>query len=302
MITGILEYPTTRLAPSPTGYLHLGHVAHLLFVHGIARAAGGRIVLRIEDHDSARCRPEFEAAILDDLEWLGFAPEQGLPQEFRTGPTPYRQSDRHARYAECLESLQRTRQVYACDCSRRVHLTRSGGGGGELRYDGFCRDRGLDFAPGRGIRVALDPLACCFDDLLLGAQRQCASDQCGDLLIRDRHGHWTYQFAVTVDDWDQDITLIIRGEDLLSSTARQVQLAAMLGRSQAPVFCHHPLITDSAGQKLSKRDFAKAIRDLRAEGAGPREVLGEAAYHCGLTSVLRPLSLEETPALFSITP
>jgi len=132
----------TRFAPSPTGYLHLGHVVHMLYVWGIARAAGAEVLLRIEDHDRQRCRPEYESALLEDLAWLGLVPD--------VVPTPCRQQDREVRYAEMLEDLHARGLVYACACSRTLVLRRTGQGGGELRYDNYCRS---------GVVATLPPLS-----------------------------------------------------------------------------------------------------------------------------------------------
>ena len=128
---------TTRFAPAPTGFLHLGHVASALAVWGVARAFGGRVLLRIEDHDRTRSRPEFERAILEDLEWLGFAPAE----------PPIRQSDREARYRQVLGDLESMSLVYACRCSRKSIEATSGSFPGELRYPGTCRDRKVDGPP-----------------------------------------------------------------------------------------------------------------------------------------------------------
>ncbi len=258
--------PLTRFAPAPTGVLHLGHVLNAAYVWGIASAIGGRVLLRIEDHDRARARPEFEAEILDDLDWLGFRPDLYPTNCFRSGPCDGRQSNREAVYRDALESLRERTLVYACDCSRREIADGSEPGLSELRYPGRCRDRGLPLVDGHGWRVRLDPGDERFDDARLGPQVQTPASQCGDVLIRDRHGNWTYQFAVAVDDWRQEIDLVVRGMDLLSSTGRQLQLARLLGRDQPPVFLHHPLIMKSPTQKLSKSDRDTGVRELRARG------------------------------------
>ena len=147
----------TRYAPSPTGHLHLGHVVNAIYVWGMARAAGGRVLLRMEDHDRIRCRPEYEARILEDLEWLGFEPDGGLHPLVR-------QSERDSVYRGALDRLRSTHHIYACECSRK-HIA------GE-RYDGYCRERGLDDRPGRGLRVRMDAGVERVDDLLLGAIEQ----------------------------------------------------------------------------------------------------------------------------------
>lgn len=251
---------TTRFAPAPTGYLHLGHVLNAIYVWDIARASGtdARVLLRIEDHDRARSRPEYEAAILEDLAWLGFAPDGELT----------RQSERSALYERALEDLRARGLTYACECTR--------GDIGSGPYPGTCRDKHVPESVGTGIRVRLDSAVERFDDLRLGPQQQIPSEQCGDLLARDRHGNWTYQFAVVVDDWLQHVNLVIRGEDLLDSTGRQIQLARLLGRERPPVFLHHELLMKSPTQKLSKSDGDTGVRDLRAKGWSAADVIDEA--------------------------
>jgi glutamyl-tRNA synthetase/glutamyl-Q tRNA(Asp) synthetase len=259
--------PVTRYAPSPTGRLHLGHVVNAIFVWGLARATGGRVLLRIEDHDRTRCRPGLEAALLDDLAWLGFVPDEGrLPI--------HRQSDRDERYRDALEQLRRVAHVYACACSRREI-------GGE-RYDGRCRHRALAPGKGRGIRVQIPAGVERTSDPLAGELAEDPSVEYGDLLVRDRHGCWTYQFAVTVDDLQDGVTLVIRGADLASSTGRQLALARLLERQVTPLFVHHPLILKPDGAKLSKATGDAGIAELRAAGQSPAQVIGLAAAAAGL--------------------
>lgn len=253
------------------------------------------MLLRIEDHDRQRSRPQFEDAILVDLAWLGFEADEPL----------VRQSERGAIYEEALERLRREGLIYACDCSRSAIMAARGSAGpkgpaphsdagtalhsetsrpgpfgpgedAELWYPGTCRDRGLEDAAGRGLRVRLEPSVERFVDLRLGAQEQRPSEQCGDLLARDRDGNWTYQFAATVDDYVQGVNLVIRGVDLLASTGRQIQLARLLGRKEPPAFLHHPLIMKSPEQKLSKSDGDTGIRELRAKGWSPQQVIDAA--------------------------
>ncbi len=175
---------------------------------------------------------------------------------------------------------------------------RAGGGrGGAPRYPGTCRDKGLPEGSGRGTRVRLDPSTERFDDLRHGPQAQRPIDQCGDLLVRDRDGNWTYQFAVAVDDAAQGITLVIRGDDLLSSTGRQIQIARFLGRSDPPRFLHHALVMKSATQKLSKADRDTSVRDLRASGRSAADVIGEAAALAGLIEDRRGISAADVAGL-----
>jgi glutamyl-tRNA synthetase/glutamyl-Q tRNA(Asp) synthetase len=276
----------TRFAPAPTGYLHLGHVLNALHVWGITRALRGRVLLRVEDHDRQRSRPEYERALLDDLDWLGFVPDEPSTDDFRRGPCRGRQSDRDDVYRRALDGLRSAGLVYACDCTRRdlreaMTGAVGGGDGAEPRYAGRCASRDLEWRDDRGLRVRLAHATETFDDLRHGRQSQRPSEQCGDMLLKDRQRNWTYQFVATVDDMVQGITLVIRGDDLLSSTGRQMQLARLLGRTEPPRFLHHALIMKSASQKLSKADRDTSVRDMRAAGAAPDDVFGRALHAAG---------------------
>jgi glutamyl-Q tRNA(Asp) synthetase len=294
-LSALPERPVTRFAPSPTGYLHLGHVANAVWTWGVARAAGGRVLLRIEDHDRGRSRPEYERALIEDLAWLGLRADV---------TRPLRQSDHDAAYRRATLTLTRRAPVYACRCSRAEiarQLADVGDGVGEgveLRYPGTCRELLLPATEGLGIRVNLGPDTVLFRDIRLGEQRQHPESQCGDLLIRDATGNWTYQLCVTVDDARQGVNLVVRGEDLLPSTGRQILLARLLGRETPPAFLHHPLIMAPEGGKLSKRSHATAVRELRAAGQTPEQVLGEAAFRTGLLAEPRPVTVKELPELF----
>lgn len=265
----------TRFAPAPTGYLHLGHVVNALYVWGLARRAGGVVRLRIEDHDRQRCRPEYEAALLEDLAWLGFEAD---------GPL-VRQSEREGVYRAAWRRLEAQGLVYGCACTRAELHAVQPGADGERRYPGTCRHRGLDRHSQLGWRVVMSPGLERFDDRLCGPQAQDPAAQCGDLLIRDRLGNWTYQFAVVADDADQEISEVIRGVDLLSSTGRQIRLARLIGRAVLPRFTHHPLVMRSTTEKLSKADGATGIRELRAAGWSAEAVLARAREE--MSSALR---------------
>jgi len=283
----------SRFAPAPTGFLHLGHVVNAVYVWSETRVRRGRVLLRIEDHDRQRSRREYDAEILDDLAWLGFEAD---------GP-PARQSERGEIYESALNALRRQGLVYACACSRS-DVARAAGrlvqdrqehgaarepgdpegvalhdGDTELWYPGTCRDRSLAEGAGVGLRVRLAPTVERFVDLRHGPQEQRPSEQCGDLLAKDREGNWTYQFAAAVDDYVQGVTLVVRGDDLLPSTGRQIQLARLLGRTEPPQFLHHPLILKSSGGhavKLSKSDGDSGIRELRAKGWTAKNVIDHA--------------------------
>lgn len=269
----------TRFAPAPTGYLHLGHVASALEVWRLAREHGARVLLRIEDHDAQRARPEYEAALLDDLDWLGFVPDDYPTSAFRAGPCDSRQSDRHAIYEAEAAALAARGLLYGCRCSRR-DLDRTGrtpSTPSTLFYPATCRPLGLPLDSDHGWRLRIEAGPETFDDLLLGPQRQNPSEQCGDVLIRDRLGNWTYQFVASVDDFRQGIDLIVRGVDLLDSTGRQIRIARLLGREAPARFAHHGVIMKSPTQKLSKSDGDTGVRDLRARGWTADDVRREAA-------------------------
>lgn len=263
----------TRFAPAPTGHLHLGHVVNALYVWGAARERDGRVLLRIEDHDRQRSRAEYEASILEDLAWLGFTHD---------GPV-VRQSERDGLYRNALQPLIDRELVFGCTCSRAA-LTQ-GAENTEPRYPGTCREKGLELTEGVGWRVRVEPGSERFFDELLGPQEQDPGRQCGDVLVRDRLGNWTYQFAVTVDDHLQGVTDVIRGVDLLDSTGRQLRLARLIGRQRPPRFWHHPLVMKSPTHKLSKSDGDSGVRDLRARGWTAEQVLAKAR---SLSDTLRP--------------
>lgn len=282
---------TTRFAPSPTGHLHLGHVISAMLVWGIGRAVGAKIILRMEDHDENRSRRLYEQSILDDLTWLGFHADAGVTDAQK--PSPYRQSDHRERFAAYLNQLAQTQHVYACQCSRKQISAAATVASEELHYPGTCRDLNLPWAIDCGLRVHLPPRSFTFRDVFLGTQTQTPAQQCGDLLIRDRDGFWTYNFAVVVDDIDQDVNLIIRGQDLTASTGRQLFLRELLKVSKPIVFGHHPLVVNQDQQKLSKRDFAVGVAQQRADGVRPEFVLGQAAAAIGLIPSARDFSLTE---------
>jgi glutamyl/glutaminyl-tRNA synthetase len=244
------------------------------------------VILRVEDHDRQRSRPAYEAALLDDLERLGLAPDEpaGGAAAFRAGATPYRQSDAGAAYEAALDGLRNQGLVYACTCSRATFAAYEAEQGRAWRgigCPGGCRDRALPEEPGTGLRVAVGAGAERWVDLLAGplADEPAAA---GDLLVRDRSGNWTYAFCVVVDDARHGVTLVIRGRDLLDSTPVQLRLARLIGRPLPPQFLHHPLIRRVSGQKLSKAEGDTAVRNLLDAGRTPADLLGLAARLAGL--------------------
>lgn len=289
----IRDSKTTRFAPAPTGFLHLGHALNAIFVFGIARAIGANIILRFEDHDTRRSRRKYEYSIRKDLEWLGF-----------TGDEVYwfRQSERNSYYEEIAERLRHENLVYNCDCSRRQITERTGGTkpGAELRYDGHCRViREKELEENLGLRVILPESNISFVDLSLGERWGAPFSESGDLLIRDRHGNWTYNFAVSVDDYLQQVDLVIRGLDILHATPRQILLSSMFGRENPPSYIHHPLLYESDGTKLSKRDGAYSIAAMRSDGLTPGEILGKAMHMAGFIPENKSMQADEIISFFN---
>jgi len=205
----------TRFAPSPTGYLHKGHIWSALCVAAIAKKKNATIHLRIEDHDKLRCSKHFSDIIKRDLEWLGF---QWQSESL--------QSERYEIYEKYFEMLQKKNLLYELYKTDKPKIM-------------LKNPEGEDFA------------------------------------IKDALGQWTYQFAVVIDDFEEGIDLIVRGEDLKDSVDKQITLAKIIGRTEMPSFIHHPLIYDSNGKKLSKRDGSEGICRERESGVSPKRVLSE---------------------------
>lgn len=294
--------PVTRFAPAPTGYLHLGHLVNALYTWGLARAMGGRVILRLEDHDRQRSRPEYEAALLDDLDRLGLAPDEpaGGTGAFRGGTTPHRQSDAGELYEAALAGLRGRGLVYVCACSRATFAAYEAEWGRAWRgigCPGGCRELALPDEPGTGLRVATGAGSERWVDLLAGplADEPAAT---GDLLARDRAGNWTYAMCVVVDDARHGVDLVIRGRDLLDATPGQLRLARLIGRPVPPQFLHHPLIRRVSGQKLSKAEGDTALRYLLDGGRTPAELFGLAARLAGLQADEAPIDPEDLAVPF----
>jgi len=292
--------PVTRFAPAPTGRLHLGHLVNALYTWGLALATGGRVVLRIEDHDRQRSRPEFETALLDDLDRLTLTPDEPPIAAFRSGPTPYRQSDAGPIHEAALDRLRDDGLVYACDCSRSTFTAWEAVYGRPWRgigCPGECRRRSLPEGEGTGLRLAVGAGTERWIDLLAGPLAdEPARD--GDLLVRDRLGNWTYAFCVVVDDARHGVGLVIRGRDLLDATPVQLRLAKLLGRETPPQYLHHPLIRHATGRKLSKAEGDTAVGALIDAGRTPAELFGLAARLAGLQRDETPIDPTDLAAPF----
>jgi glutamyl-tRNA synthetase len=285
-----------RIAPSPTGWLHLGHARTFWIAFSRAHAAGGTLILRKEDLDPQRSRADFAAAMIEDLHWLGIQWQEGPDVG---GPfAPYEQSRRRPLYLEAWKRLLDGGFLYPCTCSRKelgriAQAPHEGGSGLPLNegdegpmYPGTCRPLPvMTRAPGQ-FASASDPAgvnwrfrvpdgeAVEFDDLGFGPQRFLAGRDFGDFLVWRHDDAPAYQLAVVADDAAMNITEVVRGADLLLSTARQILLYRALGLAP-PRWYHCPLVLDERGERLAKRHDALSLRALRRAGKGPQELLAE---------------------------
>lgn len=279
-----------RLAPSPTGALHLGNARSFLIAWLRVRAAGGRLVMRMEDLDHPKNKPGAAEQALADLRWLGLDWDEGPDVGGAYGP--YTQSERIALYRQALDRLIALRRVYPCVCSRRdVEAAQSAPHAGEagLSYAGICRGRFPDFdaaqavlPPGRlpawRFRAAAKPV--CFTDGLCGVQVQDVAAESGDFVLARHAGGAGYMLAVVVDDAAMDISEVVRGDDLLPATGRQIQLMEALG-IEPPAYLHVPLVVGADGRRLAKRHGDTRIDALRLRGIPPERVVGLLAWWCG---------------------
>lgn len=290
-----------RLAPSPTGALHLGNARTFLLAWLRCRSRGGRLLLRLEDLDHPRVKPDRVGQVYEDLRWLGLDWDEGPPAStpLRGGAAGYVQSERAAFYREAFEKLRAEGLVYPCYCTRAdVEAAQSAPHEGEeLRYPGTCRPR-ADAIP-QSPRAAARPAAwrfltgdgeSVFIDAFYGKQSGRLCDWSGDFVIGKSAVSYgpepaeefaaAYQLAVVADDHAMGVTEVVRAEDLLASTHRQLALYAALGW-QAPEFLHAPLVVGADGKRLAKRHGDTRLAALRAAGTPPQRVVGWLAQTCG---------------------
>lgn len=282
-----------RFAPSPTGRLHLGNVRSALLGWLWARAEGGKFLLRIEDLDPDRSKAVFTDGIFEDLEWLGLDWD---------GPV-WKQSERTAIYDEALDRLEKSGRAYRCWCSRaEVARAASAPHVGEEGpvYPGTCSS-GAPPKPGRepSWRFKVEPGLERFTDAMHGPCEQDVAREVGDFLIRRIDGVASYQLAVVVDDALSGVSHVLRGEDLLSSTARQLQLQRALGYPP-PRYAHVPLLMQADGKRLAKREGSSTVAGLRELGWSPERVLGQLASWSGLSEGA-PVKARELVAGFSLS-
>ena len=281
---GTVSGPVTRFAPSPTGYLHLGHAYSALFAAAAAGETGGRLILRIEDIDRGRCRPEFETAILDDLAWLGL-----------TWARPVRRQSAHlADYARALDRLRGMELIYPCFCTRRDirdEIARAGAaphGADGVVYPGICRglSRGeradrIGAGEAHALRIDMARAVECAGALTWSDRARGAvaaePEIHGDVVLARKDIPTSYHLAVTVDDHLQQVNLVTRGEDLFAATHIHRLLQALLG-FEVPDYHHHRLVTGEDGRRFAKRDSSVTIRALRRAGKSPEEVRRMAGF------------------------
>jgi glutamyl-tRNA synthetase len=274
-----------RFAPSPTGELHLGNARTALLAWLQVRAAGGVLVMRVEDLDPGRVRPGLMEAQWADLRWLGLDWDEGPDMGGALGP--YIQSQRAPLYDAALQRLEAAGQLFACRCSRKDIAAASSAPHGPddegPRYPGACRETPVETLAGRptALRFRAPPGPVVFEDLLYGVTTFHPAEETGDFVVRRKDGVAAYQLAVVVDDAAMRITHVLRGADLLPSTARQLVLYRALDL-EPPAWLHVPLLLGPDGERLSKRHGSVTLREAREAGATPEQVVGWLASTCGL--------------------
>ncbi len=286
-----------RFAPSPTGFLHEGHLLSALYVWAAAKKWDLKIHLRIEDHDQGRARKEYIDGIREDLAWLDFKYDSESIQ-----------SSHFNFFQNVLDKLTAKGFVYPCTCSRKQLQSENPiSETGEVIYQGKCRTQTAPCSEPHSLRIVIPDKVINWHDERLGDFSENPKKQCGDFPIRDRDGFWTYQFAVCIDDLTEGITHIVRGEDIRNSTARQIALSQLISDTcqgdlpipayTRPLYLHHPLIVDSSGKKLSKREHAYSLRQDKDAGKTAQEILGQILYKAGFLGNNTPIALDQAIAI-----
>lgn len=291
-----------RFAPSPSGRMHLGNLFAALLAWLDVRSLGGEMLLRMEDLDPDRCRPEYTLQLADDLRWLGLDWDLG----WQADKPDFCQSSRTAYYEEAFHKLAREGLVYPCYCSRKELLAASAphASDGARVYSGRCRslsarEKAALEQSGRrpAWRVAVPEETIAFVDGNFGPQSEVLSRDCGDFILRRSDGVYAYQLAVAEDDGRMGITRVVRGWDLLSSTPRQIWLMGKLGY-EPPAYCHAPLLCSPDGRRLSKRDRDLDMGVLRQKTT-PEQLTGLLAYTAGLIDRPEPVRPYDLVKAFS---
>ncbi len=286
-----------RFAPSPTGRMHAGNVFAALVAWLVAKAQGGRMVLRIEDLDAQRSKREYVDAVQRDFERLGLTWDEG----------PFFQHDREEAYRAAFDALAARGLVYPCFCTRAdLHAGSAPHRGEKPVYPGTCRglsdeERAQRVAAGRtpAQRLAVPDRDVALQDLVQGSYRQNLARECGDFLVRRSDGAFAYQLAVVVDDAEQGVNSVVRGVDLLCSTPQQMHLQDLLGLPH-PVYAHVPLVVAERDRRLSKRDHDAALDALLERFKTPEGVVGHIAGITGLAASCDPATPEELLQVFDL--
>lgn len=276
---------TGRFAPSPSGRMHLGNAFSALLAWLSVRSAGGKMVLRLEDLDTDRCKRAYCDQIEADYRWLGLDWDEGGSQ----GGAAYYQSSRSEIYREALECLTQKGLIYPCFCTRgQLHAASAPHrSDGTLLYAGTCRNLTKEEQMKRckvrkpAMRIRVPEERFTVQDGVQGAYSEVLSEDCGDFILRRSDGMYAYQLAVVVDDALMGVNQVVRGEDLLSSTPRQLWLQRELGYD-APEYYHVPLLYGEDGHRLSKRQKDMDLGALRESGRQPEEIIGQLAHWAGL--------------------
>jgi len=265
----------SRLAPTPSGYLHLGNAVNFIITWVLVRKAGGVLRLRIDDADGSRCRSEYVADIFRQLEWLALDWDEG-PQGVGEFDRLYSQRQRFDRYRQLLQELQMAGHAYGCDCSRKEIKARAG----STVYPGFCRQKNISDDGQAAIRLLVPSGTV----IPVGNKEVPLAAMMGDFVLWRRDNSPSYQLASLADDLDDDTNFIVRGEDLLASSAAQLFMARCLGNNSFGQikFLHHGLLSCPAGNRLSKSDKSLSLHAMQEQGVSPLAIYQEAAPYLGL--------------------
>ena len=298
-----------RLAPSPTGLLHLGNAWAFLLAWLACRAQKGRMILRMEDIDPQRSRPDYASAIIEDLVWLGLDWDEG--PDIGGAHGPYVQSQRTEMYRQAIETLTQKGVVYPCFCTRRElkslanapHLEDTG-----PVYPGTCRhlpenERYRRIAAGQRytLRCACPEQTIVFTDAICGPQQLSPNDWGGDFALRRSDGVIAYQLAVALDDAEMGISQVVRGRDILFSTPKQLLLLRLLGKKEPSQYAHIPLLMNASGERLAKRHQSLTLAHLRSLGLHPERLVGLLAFYAGLIPKIEEVAAAELLSQFAFS-
>jgi len=299
--------PRGRLAPSPTGLVHLGNARTALAAWLSVRSKNGTLVWRLEDLDRSRVVPGLAEAAEEDLRWLGLDWDEGPRRGGAYGP--YIQSERIERYERALDRLHADGRIFPCELSRKdlegiasAPHGREHGSAPPIPRPRDLSARWLDDLRNGGgravaVRFAVEPRELVFEDHVFGMLQECVAETTGDFVVRRRDGVFAYQLAVVVDDIEMAINEVVRGADLLDSTARQIELIEALGAAR-PSYAHVALVRNWRGEKVSKRDGDLTLRSLRDSGIAPSQVVGYLAWSLGLLDRPTPCTPAELAGTF----